>query len=556
MFPSVGIAAKVAKRPRRGQEAPRGTAKSAAGETQRAEVRAGKGFALMEHARRLSRTSTVLALVLSVLASLVLIGPGRAAEAPATAGAGAGIMYEAENAATGGTRVADSSASGGAMLRGRRIEAVSSLTSGTYRLRARVRHGSGARVDLLGAGKMVGTYAISGGWRVVDAVMRINSGETFGVGTYPTSGPSLDVDWFALEAVPSAYTVRGSDVLSLSGTAARFRGINVRSAHAPRSNNGTLILPVSQAMDLYVWGADSVRLAINQEHWLANCPARTGGTLTNYRAAVAHDVRELTNRGVYVLITLAIVERGRNTGCTESSKPLLKEMADNRSIGLWSSVAQTFRTNPRVAFDLFNEPHDISDHLWRNGGQVTYTTTVRGMKRTKTYDAVGMQRLYDTVRSTGATNVVVVSGQRWAADPRVALSRTLDGYGIVLGTHIYCGRCPLGSPALPYNVDRNNSPEVRARFPVVVTEGGWTTQTNSSYNRDLINWSEARGMGWMLYAFMQPARYSLVREFENTFDAGKGYRTKPPAVSGAPVWNAFAPMRVARGYLARPLSES
>jgi endoglucanase len=75
-------------------------------------------------------------------------------------------------------------------------------------------------------------------------------------------------------------------------------------------------------------------------------------------------------------------------------------------------VAAAFKGNDRVIFDLFNEPYPDSNRdtpeawrCWHDGG------TCSGM----TFQAAGMQELVDTVRRTGATNVIMVGGVQYAA---------------------------------------------------------------------------------------------------------------------------------------------
>src|SRR5690606_19905379 len=59
----------------------------------------------------------------------------------------------------------------------------------------------------------------------------------------------------------------------------------------------------------------------------------------------------------------------------------------------------------------------------------------------KTFEAVGMQRLIDIVRETGARNIVIVGGLDWGYD----ISGVLEGYalddrggdGIIYSSHVY-----------------------------------------------------------------------------------------------------------------------
>src|SRR5581483_7165189 len=136
---------------------------------------------------------------------------------------------------------------------------------------------------------------------------------------------------------------------------------------------------------------------------------------------IVHDV---TSLGMLVSIDLHL---SAVTPCGSYGKHALP---DSKGVRFWQIVATRYRSNPLVAFDLFNEPHGVTDALWRDGG----TVTSGGMR----YAGVGMQRLYDTVRGTGATNLVFVSGNRWATTyPTTPLSGTSN---TVWGVHAYT--CP------------------------------------------------------------------------------------------------------------------
>ena len=93
-------------------------------------------------------------------------------------------------------------------------------------------------------------------------------------------------------------------------------------------------------------------------------------------------------------------------------------------------VAAHYATNPMVFFDLYNEPRltaeavggtDILWSIWRNGG------TVAGV----TY--VGMQNLLDTVRATGAENIVMAEGTAFATSLIGVSQWSLAGTNIVYG---------------------------------------------------------------------------------------------------------------------------
>jgi hypothetical protein len=278
--------------------------------------------------------------------------------------------------------------------------------------------------------------------------------------------------------------------------------------------------------------------------------------VTTYRALVQKAVDYLTAKGVAVMLSLAVVGRGPNTGCNSETKPILKEMADTLAPTFWTSVANTYKNNPYVWFDLFNEAHGISDSVWLNGGTVHYTVK-NNLNQTvdKTYTAVGMQTLANSVRATGATNPVLICGTDFCWDLQVIVRKPVNVYGQILSKHIYCWSCKPANPGITGNLDSVYTPELLARYPQAMTEGGWDGQ-NSRFIRYMIDYLEPRSIGWEIYSYSRPApQFSLVSNWNATLKIGTTTYTKPPSYDGIPVWNSLAPIRVARGYLAVPYVE-
>ena len=85
-----------------------------------------------------------------------------------------------------------------------------------------------------------------------------------------------------------------------------------------------------------------------------------------------------------------------------------------QAIPFWTSVANTFKGNDAVIFDLFNEPYasratgntTTGWQCWENGG------TCSGIS----YQVAGMQQMVNAVRSTGANNVLMLGGEEYSND--------------------------------------------------------------------------------------------------------------------------------------------
>ncbi len=103
-------------------------------------------------------------------------------------------------------------------------------------------------------------------------------------------------------------------------------------------------------------------------------------------------------------------------------------MATTPSIKFWQVVANRYKDNQRVFFDVFNEPRDFYDwNLWQSGGMF------QGVRY------VGMQQLVDTIRATGAQNLILVQGQGAGEsfDYDNFQSHLLHGTNLVYSIHPY-----------------------------------------------------------------------------------------------------------------------
>jgi hypothetical protein len=185
-------------------------------------------------------------------------------------------------------------------------------------------------------------------------------------------------------------------------------------------------------------------------------------------------------------------------------------MADqDHSLAFWSSVASTFKANPAVLFDLFNEPYvgggasgyaNGADYwaIWLNGGTTTQlsvnsgTTLIPG-----TWSSVGMNQMIAAVRATGATNVVMAGGQIGASDLSGWLShKPTDALNqLALSWHAYGGTASQAGYA---------SAVLGAGIPVIIGETGDKSANGTSSAPVIANvtqWADANQASVMVWAW-------------------------------------------------------
>jgi endoglucanase len=270
---------------------------------------------------------------------------------------------------------------------------------------------------------------------------------------------------------PDGYYVEGNKIYDGNDQVHVFRGVDRPSLEWNPDGEG-----ISSAdIDLIAsWNANVVRFAINQGFWLEGSVVYDAG----YRQRVDEVVQWSKAAGMDVILDLHWSDRGNL-----SQVPAQNRMADQNSRAFWQSVAEIYKDDGRVFFELYNEPHDVEWSVWRNGGDSG-----------DGFQAVGMQELYDTVRDAGADNLVVIGGLDYAYDLSGVPSNRIDGYNIVYATH-------------PYDFDSKQPaawPDdwgfLAESDPIFVTEFG-SFDCDATYSQQLIDYAEQRGLSWSAWAW-------------------------------------------------------
>jgi hypothetical protein len=309
----------------------------------------------------------------------------------------------------------------------------------------------------------------------------------------------------------------GNNVVDGHGRPLVLRGVNRAGMEGANGPGRAPTAPdISEAKR---WGANVVRLPLGEQYWLSSSCAYDPG----YASRVDGAVDLITSRGMVALLDLHY-----NTiqPCGVAGA---QPMADApNSLNFWSQVAARYRDNALVAFDLYNEPHHISDYVWRFGGAVTW--------KGHTFQAAGMQEMYDAVRATGANNLVFASGNTWGN--KWPTTAPLIGTNIVYAAHVYT--CPTVTPPACRNRAPYKSSQVLHNFvvpghevPVMVTEFGWPSPTDGRFPANVIAYSERNGWGWAQYTWGPTTwgRFILI-----TLAGDLGYEPSP---SGQPALGAF-----------------
>jgi endoglucanase len=311
---------------------------------------------------------------------------------------------------------------------------------------------------------------------------------------------------------PLPLKIVGTKILNSKGQPVLLRGVNVASLEWTSDGQGHILQTVNTA--IHDWHAQIIRLPLTQDRWFGKTPEQHDGGMA-YRELVQEIVNTCSTNRCYIILDL------HWSDCNEWGKHIGQHsMPDLNSVTFWENVAPLYANNPAVLFDLYNEPHDVSWDVWLHGGIITDKPNTRAGKRNpQTYEAVGMQRLLDAVRATGAKNVAVIGGLDWAYDfSGILAGRQLadpHGNGVIYANHCYDNKGD--------SVDTwvAKMAEASAKLPVIVTEFGGTSGPSQVVPSDdwllhVLHVLQAHQWSWTAWDLHPHAGPTLISDWDYT----------------------------------------
>jgi hypothetical protein len=288
----------------------------------------------------------------------------------------------------------------------------------------------------------------------------------------------------AFAAAALALHVTGNRLTDGAGDDVQLRGVDFSGAQYVCTTNSNSVWDVpadDRAIDgMLSWRVNAVRVPLNEDCWLGinGLPARYSALV--YRSAIHRWVTRLHKNGIYVLLNLHVAAPGSHKSLHEI------EMADaDHGPAFWSSVATSFRDDPAVVFDLYNEPKRIGWPCWRDGCASPYRIA-------------GMQMLIDAIRGSGATQPVMADGINYAND----VSRWLrfapvdPDAQLIAGFHTYNDGLGCEDERC-WNV---TVARVAASVPVVSGEIGEFDCRHAFVDR-YMRWSDLHGVSYLAWAW-------------------------------------------------------
>jgi endoglucanase len=248
------------------------------------------------------------------------------------------------------------------------------------------------------------------------------------------------------------------------------------------------------------WGINAVRVPLNEACWDGESYVNASFRGTAYRSAIKAYVKLLNTHGMVAILDLHWTDgsyTGPSAGCSSAQAVCQKPMPGSHSVRFWSSVAHAFKGNGAVIFDLFNEPYPSRASgsseaqgwkCWRNGG-----SACPGIS----YPVAGMQKLVDTIRSAGASNVIMLGGLEYSndltqwlahkpADPDHNLAASWHSYNF----NACSARACWNSQVAP----------VLAKVPLIAGEIG-ENDCAGGYVKPLVSWLDARSASYLAWTW-------------------------------------------------------
>jgi endoglucanase len=331
-------------------------------------------------------------------------------------------------------------------------------------------------------------------------------------------------------AAPQVH-VSGNELVDQGGARVVLHGVDRSGGEYTCVNNagiwdGPMNQPAVKAMKR--WKVNAVRVPLNEACWNGESYVNAAYRGGSYRRAIKAYVNLLNRTGIVAILDLHWTDgayTGPSSGCSSAEALCQKPMPDAaQAVRFWTSVARAFDGNDSVIFDLFNEPYPERAtgataaegwHCWLRGGNCTGIS----------YKVAGMQTLVSAVRSTGATNVIMLGGLEYANDLAgwLAHKPTDPDHNLAASWHSYnFNACSTRS------CWRAQVAPVIAKAPLIAGEIG-ENDCADTYIDPLMRWLDARSGSYLAWAwntdFACTSGPGLISSYTGIPTAyGRGYR--------------------------------
>ena len=265
---------------------------------------------------------------------------------------------------------------------------------------------------------------------------------------------------------------------------------------------------LASVLAIKAWRVNAVRLPLNEDCWLAINGTDPSYSGASYQQAIKDYVNLLNENGLYAILDL----QWSAPGTTQATHQ--QPMADlDHAPTFWSQVADSFKGNNAVIFELYSEPWPDSQAdtvaawtCWRDGG------TCPGVP----FQAAGMQTLVNSVRATGATNVIALGGVSYsnALSQWLAYKPSDPQNNLVAAWHVY--NFNVCSTVACYDATAGI---VAAQVPILATEIG-VDNCDATFLNAFMSWLDAKQLSYLAWTWnawgTACSTFSLINDYAGT----------------------------------------
>ena len=278
--------------------------------------------------------------------------------------------------------------------------------------------------------------------------------------------PVKKTEEFALSAKDASYasglSVKERQIVDEEGNSVVLRGLMVPDPQKLHQE-GTMTQEYFE--EVFSYGGNVVRIPIHPEHW-----QQDEYYLWRYLDPI---VEWSVENNMYVILDMHCIgnietDKGEEMPIGGNTKEYASEF--------WSMVAERYKDIPNVLFEIYNEPTYINQQAW----------------------AENAVKLVDTIRNTGAEQIIIVSGTDYSYSLKYWMSNPIDDPNVIYAMHIYPNR-------LQGITDLDRASDV---LPVIVTEWGYIERgtptqhtyllgTKKQYGIPMLQLMQKKGIGWV-----------------------------------------------------------
>lgn len=218
--------------------------------------------------------------------------------------------------------------------------------------------------------------------------------------------------------------------------------------------------------EVFACGGNVIRIPIHPEPW-----EQDEYYLWRYLDPI---VGWAVENNKYVILDLHFI--GNIESGTGDEMPDIEMNPMDFSLKFWKSVAKYFKDVPNVIFEIYNEPAHIGNETWSQSAKL----------------------LVDTIRDTGANQIIIVSGTDYSYDLSYWVKNPMKESNIVYSAHIF----PNRKQGLQLLDGMSES------IPIIVTEWGYISKEEpvkqnyligerEKYGIPMLQLMESKGISWV-----------------------------------------------------------